>query len=56
VKGDQLVKFTWPKILCDFVKQVALESFKNGVTVGKRKRTSYSREQAHPHRQSNHED
>jgi hypothetical protein len=36
-EGSELVAFDWPQILCDFVKSVALESFKNGVTVGKRR-------------------
>lgn len=31
------VKIDRPVVLYDFVKQVALVSFKNGVTVGKRK-------------------
>jgi hypothetical protein len=35
--GDTLVTFDWPQVLYDFVKDVALASFKNGVTVGKRK-------------------
>jgi len=34
---QNLVHFDWAHILYDFVKGVALDSFKNGVTVGKRK-------------------
>jgi hypothetical protein len=37
IARDSLVKFDWPKILHDFVKQVALDSFKNGVQAGIRR-------------------
>ena len=37
IDGSQLIEFDWPKSLCDFVRQVALESFKNGVAAGRRR-------------------
>jgi hypothetical protein len=48
---DALIKFDWPAILYDFVKAIALESFKNGVTVGKRKAHANGREQGDPRRE-----
>ncbi len=47
---DQLITFDWPAILYDFVKGIALESFKNGVTVGKRKAHANGRQQGDSHR------
>jgi hypothetical protein len=35
--GEKLVKFDWPQVLHDFVKQVALDSFKNGIDAEKRR-------------------
>lgn len=47
--GNKLVAMDWRQILYDFVKEVALVSFKNGVTVGKRK-SGDGRQQNDPHR------
>ena len=37
IARDSLVEFDWAKILHGFVKQVALDSFKNGVQAGIRR-------------------
>lgn len=37
IARDSLVEFDWAKILHDFVKEVALDSFKNGVAAGIRR-------------------
>ena len=37
IARDSLVEFDWAKILHDFVKEVALDSFKNGVQAGIRR-------------------
>ena len=37
IARDSLVEFDWAKLLHDFVKQVALDSFKNGVQAGIRR-------------------
>lgn len=37
ISRDSLVEFDWAKILHDFVKEVALDSFKNGVQAGIRR-------------------
>jgi hypothetical protein len=37
IARDSLVEFDWAKILHDFVKAVALDSFKNGVQAGIRR-------------------
>ncbi len=50
IASDQLITFDWPAILYDFVKAIALESFKNGVTVGKRKAHANGRQQGDPRR------
>ena len=37
IARDSLVEFDWAKTLHDFVKEVALDSFKNGVQAGIRR-------------------
>jgi hypothetical protein len=54
IAKESLIKFDWPKILHDFVKQVALDSFKNGIDAGQRRAAGHSGYSRRPRRAPAH--
>jgi hypothetical protein len=54
VTSSTLIKFDWPKILHDFIRQVTLQSFKNGIEAGQRRAGGHSGYSRRPRRAPAH--